>query len=110
ETTVVAARVAPRLVSNRTRVRALVRRTRRLIARYARGPATSGRATRLTTLHDVYGGAYGRPLPDADAAARSFVERGGPLLDATYSAKAFAAAVRLARGTSEPTLFWLTFD
>jgi hypothetical protein len=42
----------------------------------------------------------------------SFVrERGGPVLDGTYSAKALAAALAHARrAPDERVLFWLTFD
>jgi hypothetical protein len=59
-------------------------------------------------VHDVYGGAYGRPLAAGDRAAAILLPR-GLALDATYSAKACAAAIALA---AEPgrTLFWLTFD
>ena len=34
----------------------------------------------------------------------------GLRLDATYSAKAFAIALRVARAEEGPTLFWSTFD
>jgi hypothetical protein len=34
----------------------------------------------------------------------------GLALDATYSAKAFAAAIAHHRNAGDPTLFWLTFD
>ena len=52
----------------------------------------------------------GRPLPAGDDAARRLEGWRGIGLDATYSAKAFAAAIALHRSTEVPTLFWLTFD
>jgi hypothetical protein len=61
-------------------------------------------------VHDVYGGAYGRALPAGDDAARRLEGWRGIGLDATYSAKAFAAAIAVHRSSEGPTLFWLTFD
>jgi 1-aminocyclopropane-1-carboxylate deaminase/D-cysteine desulfhydrase-like pyridoxal-dependent ACC family enzyme len=34
----------------------------------------------------------------------------GVSLDETYSAKAFTAALRIARRSEDRTLFWVTFD
>ena len=77
--------------------------------------AVSGRSIpvpplRLEVHHAAYGGAYGRPLASAAPAEATFVDAGGPSLDATYSAKALAAAVSLAREREGRVLFWLTFD
>jgi hypothetical protein len=62
-------------------------------------------------VHDVYGGAYGRELAlGRDAAARCRKEIGAAL-DATYSAKALAAALAItAEESAGEMLFWLTFD
>ena len=64
----------------------------------------------LRVVHDVYGGAYGRPLPAGDRAAEQMMVWRGLALDATYSAKAFAAAIAPHHHREDPTLFWLTFD
>jgi len=107
---VVAARIGPRIGANRQRVLALARATRRLI-----GQETGRRLPWLTSdalrvVHDVYGGAYGRPHPAGDRAAEQMMVWRGLALDATYSAKAFAAAIAHHRHSEDPTLFWLTFD
>ena len=107
---VVAARIGPRIGANRRRVLALAGATRRLIARVSgrRVPALVRDALRV--VHDVYGGAYGRPLPAGNRAAEQMMVWRGLALDATYSAKAFAAAIAPHRHSEDPTLFWLTFD
>jgi D-cysteine desulfhydrase len=107
---VVAARIGPRIGANRRGVVSLANATAELIAR------VSGRAVpaipndALVVVHDVYGGAYGRPLPAGDRAASQLKVWRGLALDATYSAKAFAAAIAHHRTSEDPTLFWLTFD
>jgi 1-aminocyclopropane-1-carboxylate deaminase/D-cysteine desulfhydrase len=70
------------------------------------------RGENLRIVHNVYGGAYGRPLPAGTEAANALREITGIRLDWTYSAKAFAAALDVARTEpgGGPTLFWLTFD
>lgn len=108
--TVVAARIGPRIGANRARVIRLARATAAMITR-ATGESVPalGRAA-VTVVHDVYGGAYGRALPAATAAAAQLEGWRGLALDATYSAKAFAAAIAIHRSSEVPTLFWLTFD
>jgi hypothetical protein len=66
---------------------------------------------RLVVEQAQYGGAYARET-DASRAALALVrEAGGPSLEGTYSAKAFAAALAHARKMpDERMLFWLTFD
>jgi D-cysteine desulfhydrase len=107
---VVAARIGPRIGANRRRVLALVGATRRLISRFAGRATPSPAPDALRVVHDVYGGAYGRPLPAGDRAAERMMVWRGLALDATYSAKAFAAAIAPHRTDEDPTLFWLTFD
>ena len=89
-----------------------VRRTVRDVARLIRG--ITGEVVpipdNLRITHKVYGGAYGRPLAAGSAAADMLERVSGIQLDATYSAKAFVAALDLARMKKGPTLFWLTFD
>jgi D-cysteine desulfhydrase len=127
-TTVVAARVAPLLVANAWRVQWLIERTRRLI-RARCGASTLLPAAPVVVDHTVYGGAYGRPLTaGVEAAARiqhAIAERSGApvTLDATYAAKAAAAALALGargagaerpgawgRGADPCVLLWVTFD
>jgi D-cysteine desulfhydrase len=107
---VVGARVAPHIGSNRRRVLALARSTLRLIARVSGGDVPRLADDAFSVVHDVYGGAYGRPLGAADAPAALVHRSLGLQLDATYSAKALAAAHVLARQSDAPTLFWVTFD
>ncbi|HWZ60437.1 MAG TPA: pyridoxal-phosphate dependent enzyme [Gemmatimonadaceae bacterium] len=99
-TRVVAARVVPRIALAGRRVRRLIDATRRLLAERAGVQAGSLPAVPVELDHSVYGGAYGRPLPDA-------AQLDGLTLDPTYSAK--AATVANARKAG-PVLFWLTFD
>jgi D-cysteine desulfhydrase len=105
--TVVGARVVPRIVARRSHVRSLANRTASLIERHA-GVAVPRISDRLVVAHATYGGAYGRETEAGREAAERLRAAMPVVLDATYSAKAFAHAVDLAsRGT---TLFWLTFD
>ena len=107
---VVGVRVVPRIMANGWRVRRLAHRCARLIERTTgiRVPHVTRRGLRL--LHRYYGGAYGRPLGAAQEVRREFERATGVLLDETYGAKAFAAAVDLAQTTDAVTLYWLTFD
>jgi D-cysteine desulfhydrase len=107
---VVGARVAPRIGANHRRVLALARATAALVARLSGQPVPRPPADALTVVHDAYGGAYGRPLPEAEALAARLRRATGLQLDATYSAKALAAARTSARGSPSPTLLWVTFD
>jgi D-cysteine desulfhydrase len=110
-TRVIAVRVVPRIVANRRRVLRLARRTAALFARAAAAPAPALRDDRLEIDGAEYGGAYGRATTRGRAAIEAVRETGGPALDATYSAKAMAAALeRARRAPRERVLFWLTFD
>ncbi|HET9425356.1 MAG TPA: pyridoxal-phosphate dependent enzyme [Gemmatimonadaceae bacterium] len=105
-TTVLAARVVPRIVGRHGRVMRLARAARRLIERTT-GHALGTRPVDVAVVQSVYGGAYGRPLEGAESWGDRLAAMGVGV-DPTYSAKAFVAAVESA-GTAE-TLFWLTFD
>ena len=109
-TVVLGARVAPRVTANRARVLRLARATAALIARVTGERLPSLPRDRVEVVHEVYGGAYGRPTMVADEAAALLRRVSGVPLDATYSAKAFATALASTRGARGPTLFWLTFD
>ncbi|MFL5608189.1 MAG: pyridoxal-phosphate dependent enzyme, partial [Gemmatimonadaceae bacterium] len=110
-TQVVGVRVVPRVVANRPRVLRLARRTHALLARLAGVELPPLDATRFFVDGRAYGGAYGRETADARAAAEELRMVGGPMLEATYSAKAFSVALARARHSpDERVLFWLTFD
>lgn len=110
QTVVVGVQVVPRVVANAARVAGLVTATRGFIERHARERLAGVRPRALQVERAFYGGAYGREVPEARAAATRFrAHHGGAMLDATYSAKACAAA--FARCTAgEATVFWNTFD
>lgn len=108
---VIGVQVVPRLVARQARVARLARRTHALIARLAGEPLPPLDLRDFMVYRDVYGGAYGRDTAEARAAAAALRACGGPTVDATYSAKTLAAALRLARDRADDTvLFWLTFD
>lgn len=110
DATVIGARVGPRIGANRFRVMQLVEQTRRLIKWYTGRTLPAVRRSRVAVSHDLYGGAYARPHPTAEHAAVLVDALRGWRLDATYSAKAFAAALDIAAAEDTPTLFWMTFD
>jgi D-cysteine desulfhydrase len=105
---VVGARVGPRMFVNLPKVRRTARDVARLISGIT--GVTVAMPGNMHITHRVYGGAYGRPLAAGNAAADLLERVSGIKLDATYSAKAFVAALDLARMKKGPTLFWLTFD
>ena len=110
-TRVIGVRVVPRLVGNRAHVMRLARRTRALLASLTGKALPPLDASRLVIEHGAYGGAYGRETADTRHAAALLRAAGGPVLDGTYSAKAFAVAVAMAqRAPDDRVLFWLTFD
>ncbi|NUQ20087.1 MAG: pyridoxal-phosphate dependent enzyme [Gemmatimonadaceae bacterium] len=114
DATVLAVTVAPGIVANRRRVLAVARRTARLIERTAGVKVPRPEPARIVVDREQYGGAYGRATEAGRAAAHWIESTAGIPVDATYSAKALAAAMSptLAGGTSRkgPSLFWLTFD
>jgi 1-aminocyclopropane-1-carboxylate deaminase/D-cysteine desulfhydrase-like pyridoxal-dependent ACC family enzyme len=110
-TRVIGVRVVPRVVANRGHVQRLARRTRALLQRLAGERLPPLDEGRLEIEHRAFGGAYGRETQDARHAASLLREAGGPPLEGTYSAKAFAVALaRAERSPDEWVLFWLTFD
>jgi D-cysteine desulfhydrase len=102
---VIGARVTPRIVARLGRVRRLAGATRRQLER-ASGEQIRVALPPMRIVHDVYGGAYGRPLERAPA--RLDDSSGSVGLDPTYSAKACTAALEMT--TVGPTVFWMTFD
>lgn len=110
ETAVIGVQVTPAIIANRTRVQRLVARTARLIETVTGEIVPRVPGQLLGVARNAYGGAYGRPVPAAVEAAKRLDERTGIRLDQTYSAKAFAVALGLARSAAGHTLFWNTFD
>lgn len=110
ETATIAVQVTPAIVANRFRVSRLIAATARLIARLTGERVPSVPTHLLGIVRDAYGGAYGRVVPAATAAARELASVSDIRLDDTYSGKAFVVARELARHTEGPTLFWDTFD
>jgi D-cysteine desulfhydrase len=108
-TQVIGARVVPRIATGRTRVVRLARSTARWVRRTTGVDLPTVRRDAVDVAHEAYGGAYGRVSPLATNAAALMERATGLRLDATYSAKAFAVALRLARAEGV-TLFWSTFD
>lgn len=108
-TRIVGVRVVPGVVANRRRVLHLARATLSLVETLSgeRLPPIDERLLEIDSSQ--YGGAYARETDASRAAAKAMAEAGGPALEGTYSAKAFAAALARARA-DEAVLFWLTFD
>lgn len=110
---VIGVQVTPTIIANRSRVQRLVARTARLVE-HATGEHVRRPATRLLGVaRGAYGGAYGRLVPSAAHAAEKLDAATGIRLDQTYTAKALAVALELARDRrmrTGPTLFWNTFD
>ncbi len=107
---IVGVRVGPRAFVNRRNVLSLVRKTSDLIQRATGERVADVDTRRLRIVQDYYGGAYGRALPQAESAESLLRDAIGIRLDGTYSAKAWAAALRESASTRGPVLFWLTFD
>ena len=106
-TEIVAVRVVPRIVANERHVARLINRTTRLMHRLT-GAVLAPVPVRV--MHQFYGGAYGRATPSAEQAAELLRSRCAISADATYSAKALAAAIAISKSDGGTTLFWLSFD
>ncbi|MGQ0715595.1 MAG: 1-aminocyclopropane-1-carboxylate deaminase/D-cysteine desulfhydrase [Gemmatimonadaceae bacterium] len=109
-TVVIGARVVPRIASGGARVRWLARSTARWVRRETGVILPSLARDAVRVVHEAYGGAYGRVSPSATAAAEVMQRASGLVLDATYSAKAFDVALRVARAQPGVSVFWATFD
>jgi D-cysteine desulfhydrase len=109
-TRVIGARVVPRIASGRARVVHLARSTARWVRRTTGVALPMVRRDAVHVAHEAYGGAYGRVSPLATDAAVAMERATGLRLDATYSAKAFAIALRVAGVEDGVTVFWSTFD
>ena len=109
-TRIVAARAGPRIATGRPLVLHLARSTARWVRRTTGVALPAVRRSSIRIAHEAYGGAYGRVSPMGAEAAAVMERATGLRLDPTYSAKAFAIALRSARAEGGETLFWSTFD
>ena len=109
-TEVVGARVVPRIATGGARVVMRARSTARWVRRTTGVVLPRIRRDAVRVIHDAYAGAYGRVSPLGTEAAAVMERTTGLRLDATYSAKAFAIALRVARAEAGGTVFWSTFD
>ena len=106
-TTVVAVRVAPRLVANRWRTTRLARGAAHILEAADRQFRIPDSAFRIEVV-DGLGAGYGHPSP-AGERARLIAAEHGLRLDPTYGAKAFAVLLQLATGNVQRVVFWHTF-
>ena len=109
-TQVVGARVVPRIATGRARVVLRAWATARWVRKATGVVFPRVRRDAVQVVHEAYAGAYGRVSPLATEAGALMERASGLRLDATYSAKAFAIALRMARAEEGVTLFWSTFD
>lgn len=106
-----AVRVTPWPVTAASRILGLAERTSALLC--ARGGPDLGLraaslAPHLSVTGEYLGAGYGRPTTDGRAALARFEAAGSAPLDTTYSAKAGAAVIDIARDSDGPVLFWAT--
>jgi D-cysteine desulfhydrase len=109
---VIAVRVAPRIVANRCRTMSLARRARRLLTHRSIPLPSPVSPVEV----DGLGAGYGSPTPVGES-ARRLAEDHGLILDSTYGAKAFAALAQRATCNGLPRaqrgvqriVFWNTF-
>jgi D-cysteine desulfhydrase len=109
-TKVIGARVVPWIATGGARVLLRALATARWIRRMTGVELPPVPRAAIRVVDDAYAGAYGRISPLATEAAAVMEHASGMRLDATYSAKAFAIALRVARATDGVTVFWSTFD
>ena len=105
-TSLVAVRVAPRLVANRWRTLRLARKAASLIRQAGLEFSVPRSAIRVEVV-DAMGKGYGHPTPEGER-ARALAAEHGVRLDPTYGAKAFS--LMLSPTYHAPrTVFWHTF-
>jgi 1-aminocyclopropane-1-carboxylate deaminase/D-cysteine desulfhydrase-like pyridoxal-dependent ACC family enzyme len=106
-TRIVTVRVAPALVANRWRVRALAAGAERLLRRTDVSVPHPGSPVPVVVVNAL-GAGYGHPSPGGEAARRLAAEH-GLVLDPTYGAKALAVLLQQATGNVRRAVFWHTF-
>lgn len=113
DTRVVAHRITSRAITNRRRLRKLVRHTLRLLRRSGAANLAGGDAVleRLRIDHAQVGAGYGHAT-DAGQQALAWFAGHGIRLDPTYTAKAAAGALAAAADASDagPRLYWHTLS
>lgn len=106
-TRIIAVRVAPALVANSWRVRALARAATRLLARHGVALDPAARSVPLVVV-DGMGRGYGYPTAEGER-ARALAADYGLTLDPTYGAKALSLLLRGLPGGVQRAVFWHTF-
>lgn len=110
EIALVGVRTGPRMFANKRNVLSLARKTQRMIATMCGAKLPGIEPAQVRVIHDAYAGGYGRPLKGADQAKALLLNEAGIVLDDTYTAKAWVATLAERKSSSEPILFWYTFD
>lgn len=110
-TEVVGVRIATLVACNRLTVSFIIRKTRRLVARYE--PRFAAVSPRFTLFHGAIGPGYGEPTPAAIEGIAQMQRLTGHAGEVTYSGKALAALRALCRDPRYATrniLFWHTLS
>lgn len=108
-TDIVAHRITSRAITNRRRVRSLVRGTLAILCTTDGTPAADAVLRRITIGQEQIGDGYGAATAAGEAATRWFADRGIEL-DATYTAKAAAGFLQDLPDAGGPVLYWHTLD
>lgn len=103
-------RVVERALCNRTYLRILIHRTRKLLRGH--GLEVPLPPNPLVVLHDQFGGRYGRSTPAAAQAMALVEQLEGLHLETTYTAKTMASLLDYCenRGKGRRILFWNTHN
>lgn len=110
-TEVVGVRIATLAACNRLTVNFIIRKTRRLVARYE--PRFAAVNPRFTLFHGAIGPGYGEPTPEAVEGIAQMQLLTGKPGEVTYSGKALAALRALChdpRYATKNMLFWHTLS
>jgi len=109
-TTIDAARITARMITNERALHNLIRATAALLAQHGVSIDVNAAIARVVLNHDQFGEGYGKPTAAGDAATESFA-RIGLELDPTYTAKAAAALqAAMRRRPDSVLLFWHTLS
>ena len=96
-TEIVGVRIAPRIVTNRFTIGAVLRGTRRMLVRRAGVAASRLRSVRWRLFHGAIGRGYGWPTPEAIDGVERWLDLTGAPGEVTYSGKALVGLRALAR-------------
>ncbi|MFH1131937.1 MAG: pyridoxal-phosphate dependent enzyme [Pseudomonadota bacterium] len=107
---IIGVRVVEKILCNGALVQLLAWRTRRLIKRF--GEPIGRHNTRMTVINTHFGGKYGRPTPEGEAAINLAYETQALKLDSTYTGKTLAALHEFCKTQTglRCVLFWNTYN